>query len=358
MDSKMQGAILNGLFNLSAPIQVFCPTGNCRWNEYTTFGVSSSCTNVTQATVKICDPVSRGGTSCNYTTPGGFNIRYSSSQSSGGGSSIYYNTTVRTPSQSSYDKAINSSISDFAFATFDQGTYTKYGVVECSMKWAARTISNTTVVNGTFKSGTSRNHDLTGVQNPFRDKSGQKYWDSFNVTDNGLDGLPPGTNMTFSISPQDNINVRTFLKTIFESKINDPFGLALLNSTSMARTLEMISTSMTYFMGRSPSGQNITGESIVSEQYIQVHWPWTIIPVLEVCMAVALLICTLLHTSRRGVVAWKSSGIVPLLTMLDGWEGKDMGGAPWRELEKRSKGMKGIMVEDEQGVPYFRRADH
>jgi hypothetical protein len=39
---------------------------------------------------------------------------------------------------------------------------------------------------------------------------------------------------------------------------------------------------------------------------------------LEVIMGIAFLVATLVHTWRRGVVAWKSSAIVPLLTHMEG----------------------------------------
>jgi hypothetical protein len=40
---------------------------------------------------------------------------------------------------------------------------------------------------------------------------------------------------------------------------------------------------------------------------------------LEVIMGIAFLVATRVHTWRRGVVFWKSSAIVPLLTHMEGW---------------------------------------
>jgi hypothetical protein len=349
----MQGAILNGLYNLSAPVKVTCPSGNCRWNEYTTFGVSHDCNNVTLATTKTCNTSIPRVTDCNYTTPGGFNIHYQGHQSSGGGSALYFNSSARIQISSGINELINSSIISFALARFMD----EYSVSECSMKWVARTFSNTTVVNGTFNAGPWHDHELQPVKNAFQNESYGKWWDSFNITNDSLIRFPNGSNSSFSVSPRDNTEIKEFLKRVFESAIDDPFGLALLNSTNLTNTLGMISTSMTYFMGQSSSGEEITGDSITSEQYIQVHWWWITIPAIEVCMAVALLFCVLIHTSRKGVVAWKSSGILPFLTVMYGWENKQMSGAPWRELERRSKRMKGMMIEDEDGVPRFARVD-
>jgi hypothetical protein len=352
MDFKLQGTIVNGLYNLSVPVQVSCPTGNCRWNQYTTFGVASNCNNVTQATLKTCDTSVPRTTRCNYTTPSGFNIRYSGYQSASGGYAPYYNSSARTQDTPGYNKSLDSStMINFALARFMKN----YSVTECSMRWVARTFNNTTVMNGTFNPGTWCDHELKKVENPYQNDPHSVQWDSFNVTNDSLTDFPRGLNSTFFVSPRDNTEIQEFLKKLFESAIDDPLGLALLNSTDLTKTLEMISTSMTYFMGRSPSGNEITGDSITTEQYIHVQWPWIIIPVLEVSMAISLLICILIHTSRKGVVAWKSSGIVPLFTVMQGWEEKQMSGAPWRELDRRSKEMKGMMVEDGSGVPHFTR---
>lgn len=350
MDPKMQGAIVNGLFNLSAPVQVSCPTGNCRWKEYTTFGVASDCTNVTMATNETCDNSEPGTTTCNYTTPGGYVIGYESVSSSGGGTNLYFNATARTASTDSSTKLSNSTIISFALAKFWD-----YSVNECSMRWVARTFSNTTVVNGTFTPGPSHDYGLIGT-NPSQDDRAIRDWDIFQVPNGSLATFPNGTNSTFSISPTDNSQIKSFLRTVFQSTINQPFGLALLNSTNMTDTLNMISTSMTYFMGRSPSGQAVTGDNITSEQFIHVHWGWISIPVLEVVMTLALLACTLVQTSRKGVVAWKSSAIIPLLTSMRGWDDRDFGAISCRGLEKRSRGVKGTMVEDERGRLFFQRA--
>jgi hypothetical protein len=86
-----------------------------------------------------------------------------------------------------------------------------------------------------------------------------------------------------------------------------------------------------------------------------VHWLWIILPLTEVVMSVAFLICTLIHTQRQGVAVWKSSGIVPLLTVMVGWDNSELGAGSWKEVEKRSKNMRGRLVVNDGSVLGFHR---
>lgn len=265
MDPKMQGAIVNGLFNLSAPVQASCPTGDYRWKEYTTFGIASKCTNVTMAPNVTCKNPDPRSTRCDYTTPGGYVTGYGRSTSSDGGSVMNFNATARTASAAICTELDNGAIITSALAKF-----LDYSANECSMRWAARTFSNTTVVNGIFYPGSSRYHELIGT-NPSQDARTIRVWNIFQVPNGSLATSPSGTNSTFSTSPTDNGQIKSFLRTIFEPMIKEPSGLALLNSTNMTDTLNMVSTSMTYSMVCSPSEQ-VAGDSITSEQFIHVHW--------------------------------------------------------------------------------------
>ncbi|KAF2133159.1 hypothetical protein P153DRAFT_353569 [Dothidotthia symphoricarpi CBS 119687] len=354
MDPKLQGAILNGLYNLSAPVQFTCPSGNCRWNEFSTLAVTSSCKNVTADTEILCDDESRS-MSCNYTTPSGFFISSNTHQSSGGGSFTYFNTSARTNTLSNSNDIYNSSLVSFAMANmYNSMNLELPDVTECNIRWCARINRDVNVVNGTFNPGVTEDVELIGIENPYQVRGTTRQWDSFNTTDEYTSF--PG-NRSFSVSPNDNIQIKDFLQTVFSSTIDDPFGLALLNTTNLTDTMASISVSMTYAFGQSPSGTKLEGESITSEQYILVHWPWISLPLAEIVMGIAFLICTLAHTRRKGVVAWKSSGIVPMLTVMDGWDTKDLRAASWREVEKRSEHMRGLLETSREDVQYFKRMD-
>ncbi|KAI4925968.1 uncharacterized protein J4E92_006705 [Alternaria infectoria] len=223
-------------------------------------------------------------------------------------------------------------------------------LTECDMRWVGRHVRNMNVVNGTFNPGIIQDYELYGIANPFN----PDYWVSFNVSN---ETTTFSGNTTFSVGPVDNEGMMTFLSGIFSSTIKDAYGLALQNSTNLTQTVQAISTSLTYAFGQGPSSINLPGRTITTEQYIKVHWAWISVPVVEVIMGIAFFVATLVHTWRRGVVAWKSSAIVPLFTHMEGWHPEESRMGSAREVEKRAKEMRGLLERDEDGGQRFRRMD-
>ncbi|EUC46608.1 hypothetical protein COCMIDRAFT_35835 [Bipolaris oryzae ATCC 44560] len=349
MDPKMQGAILNGLYNLSAPIQVQCQTGNCRWEEFTTLAVTSECRNVTSSS-KINCQVARGTRSCNYTTPSDFFISSYTSFSSGGGSSTGFNSTARPPQTTSQlGEVLNSTLLEFAAAkTSRPFSDEKPEITECSMRWVARLVQNTTFSNGTFHPGIAKDYELIGVENPFN----KNPWVTFNVSDEN--DTFPGNN-SFSVLPTDNSRLMGFLNMVFSSSKKDTFGLVLENVTDFTQTMESMSNSITYTLGQSRTGMELAGEAITFEQYVYVNWGWIILPIVEVAMGIAFLFATLLQSWRKGVVAWKGSAIIPLVTEMEGWRSGEYRAGSAREADKIARGMTGLLESKEDGGQIFRR---
>lgn len=370
MGPKMQGAILNGLFDLSAPIMYTCSTGNCQWDDFSSLAVTSSCQNVTSNTNVSCG-TSAGSRTCNYTTPAGFLIQSRSSSRSGGGFSTNFNSTAFMPD--SYDMSvmdpreelINSTIARVAMANL-QGDFnmTRPEVLECDMRLCARVTRNLTITNGTFNAGDSEMIELEGVAGRYEEslKPGvrsNRDWYTFNIT--GDHPSYPG-NRSFSYNMVDIEGVKGFLYDIFTSNAGtagsggmSPYYWPLMNSSDKAGTVAAISNSMSYAFAHAPSGQELKGRALSEEIYIRVHWYWVILPLTEVVMGIAFLMCTLLHTHRKGVAVWKTSGIVPLLTVMVGWDNSDLGAASWKEIQQRSKDMRGQLVTNDGDVQGFHR---
>jgi hypothetical protein len=57
----------------------------------------------------------------------------------------------------------------------------------------------------------------------------------------------------------DNENAMAFLIKTFSSATNNPFGLALFNSSIFTESVAMISMSMTSALGQAPSGTKVHG---------------------------------------------------------------------------------------------------
>ncbi|KAF3053385.1 hypothetical protein E8E11_011807 [Didymella keratinophila] len=192
MGPKMQGAILNGLYNLTTAVQFFCSTGDCQWAGFSSLAVASTCTNVTSDTETLCG---RSGSwfGCNYTTPAGFFVTSSHSARSGGGTSTSFNTTAFKPASYDYgpiddrSSPVNSTIARIALVNLDgEFNMTRPDVSECNMRLIARVTRNLTVTNGTFNPGSFEDIELEGVPGRYDDaqQSGTSVrdWYTFNIT--------------------------------------------------------------------------------------------------------------------------------------------------------------------------------
>lgn len=373
MGPKMQGAILNGLFNLSSPVQFTCTTGNCRWDEFSTLAVTSSCQNVTSQTVVRCErSISKLETDfvCNYTTPAGFFIKASSRQNVvNSGSITSFNSTafdlLSDDPHHFRTELINSTLAKIALANL-QGNFnvSNPDILECDMRLCARVISNLTVTNGTFDTGSFDDIELEGVPSQW-DKDQQagvggflRDYYTFNIT--GDHPTFPG-NHSFSIHTIDIEDVKSFLYDIFTSTYTgssvSPYYWPLMNSSDHTKTVAAISQSMSYAMAQAPSGETLEGRAFITELYIQVQWPWIILPLAEVVMSIGLLVCTLGYTRHKGVPAWKSSGIVPLLTVMMGWDNSELRATSARDIGKRSQVMRGQLVTNHGDIQAFYRTD-
>jgi hypothetical protein len=348
MNPMMEGAILNELYNLSAPVRFECQTGNCQWDVFSTLAVTSNCTNVTSSTRVLCDKIPNGDL-CNYTTPSRFFIEGMVAMLNGLISDIYFNSSVTYQPDSQFGEAKpNSTIMSFAAAKMlSPFSLFHPEVMECDMRWTSRLTHNVTVINGTFYPGVSQDIELLYMDNPFDTDQ----WVVFNVTGD-YTAFPD--NRSFSINLLDYIQTASFLYDVFSPQFN---AIALANSTSLTETLGMMGSSMTYVLGQAQSAEKVPGQSISTEQYIFVSWPWIVLPIMEVLMSIALLICTLIHTRRKAVIAWKSSAIAPMLTSMDGWNTEDLRTTSARDLKKRSETMRGLLLLDEHNVQSFTRVD-
>lgn len=342
MDPKIQGAILNGLYNLSAPVQIECQTSNCQWDLYTTLAVTSRCENVTSATTINCANAGQLY-SCDYNTPGGFLVQSRVFSSSASGSATRFNSTAITPLR---DDVL---VIFAAVNMLEPYSLEAPDVTECEMRWVAQSVQNTTVTNGTFHPGITQNYELQFLEDA---TNGADYMLKFGVSDEST--TFPG-NSTFSIFWPDHYEIQRFLKELFSSSITDPFGIALQNSTNLSQTVAMISDSMTYAMGQSPSGIKLPGQAITTEQYIRVNWGWIGLSIGEVSMGIAFFITTLIHTWRRKIATWKSSAMILLLTEMEGWHPGDIRMGSAREIEKRANEMRGLLESSESGGQRFRR---
>jgi hypothetical protein len=74
-------------------------------------------------------------------------------------------------------------------------------------------------------------------------------------------------------------------------------------------------------------------------------------------MGIAFMVCTLLYNHRLGVTVWKSFNIVPLLTVMVGWEDDELKATSLKVLEESSRRMKGRLVLDQVNAQEVHRTE-
>jgi hypothetical protein len=213
-------------------------------------------------------------------------------------------------------------------------------VTECELRWCVRVTRSMTVTNSTFDPRRIRQYRVDLNHGRFRPSSFQALRKWYTFTASNEFGLFLG-NRSFSVDVNEDNGIKRFIEDISITARDDSFFLPLANSTDRTETVTLIARSMTYALGQSLSGTNLEGETITSEQYIRVDWPWIALPLARVVMSIAFMVCTLIHTLRKSVTPWKSSNTVSLLIGMVGWGDNKLEATSWRDVKERSKGMKG-----------------
>ncbi|KAI1118103.1 hypothetical protein F5Y14DRAFT_297331 [Nemania sp. NC0429] len=326
IESKMQGAIMSGLYNTEAPVKVQCPTGRCTWPPFTAMALAAQCSNVTQST-KINCTFDGPSNKCIYTTPGGYHISTEASYSQGGASYILFNSSSTSQWDRGSDWA-NSTLLKLAAVNISSTTTANGGTdadyqspyaIECDMSWVARTFQGINVVNGTFAAGTIEDHDLEGIARPKLKTPESGWWFpgpyQFRIKDASDKTLQ---DLTFSINPNDYGIIAGHLQEVFSSNSDDNFGMALMQSSDMIGTIQNITTSITYAVGQGKNATLLAGTALTSETYISVQWVWFILPALTILSSLVFLLTTVIHSKRQDVASWKQSSLLPLFTRFVG----------------------------------------
>ncbi|KAI0377469.1 hypothetical protein F5Y04DRAFT_291810 [Hypomontagnella monticulosa] len=349
----MQGAILNGLYNLDSQIKFQCPTGFCVWPDFTTLATMGRCQNVTSSTLVTCQEGQELGISkCKYTTPAGFVIgahMYGRLADTAFNSTASVESVFRGYETGKTDRNYASFVS-FATANIIQRDIKRLDIMECNIGWSARRYSGFSVRNGTYSPGVidesflgrlNRPPELTNLSSVFR----------FTLT-------PSKTNASdsdiFNINISDHYWIGFYLAKIFSSSDEDDFGKVLRDSPSIEMTVHNITDSITSALRNSRNATRVVGDAFADEQFISVSWPWITLLLVEVLMGLALLGITLQITKREGLVSWKSSSLVPFFIETRGWDTKGMTDMSVNGIENFSRRIHGSLVSDRRTATFFK----
>ena len=330
MDLSMQGAVLRGLYNLGSPA-VFNCTSKCQWNStYYSLGFSSTCADVTEATIRLHPNASATWNTTSVlreqdmvlTTPGGVKLPALFSKTSwqtvvtvnatklANQTSEFVNGTwVPTLMRPEFARIgvfrVPVNTTDFFF------TPANMTIFECDIALAAYRYSNLS----------SSGQNLTiGSLEPIRLDPGvitlqQSDTSAAHVTFN-QSGLPL---MRVSVSDIAALQL-LFTSNRFSGRIYE--GLNgfpdqgtgdAFRSGDIAQTMRSMVDSMTNQL-RATYNVTARGQSINPTVFIEVEWAWITLPLTVQVIAIAFTITVMIRSARTtGLPLWKSS-TVALLT--------------------------------------------
>ncbi|KAF2403822.1 hypothetical protein EJ06DRAFT_546940 [Trichodelitschia bisporula] len=330
-DVQMRGAIARGLYGIDVSPQFTCAS-SCTWpGPYVTLGYTSTCQNVTEAslkTMKCGRDKGGGGSVCNMTTPRGIDLQVVFIPTEIA-TVLYVNSTAEMMHfrfDANQNVRANASNEVIAFAVYQRNAKDAENpptnvtaaqeIVECQIRHVAHKYSNLSTSGPTLNIGKTEVIDLpVGI---YEDRPDRPIW--FNHTD-----LPAlSINAVDWQSVQDYLLRGIFNGTIFaggqpsQEAIVQAAGFFGKNVTSI---VERMTASMTERLRTGPQQQAATGITMGSQPFVHVRWVWMSLSIITAVLVALLLLATALYRGNgRETALWKSSAAALLFYQLEGWQ--------------------------------------
>lgn len=87
----------------------------------------------------------------------------------------------------------------------------------------------------------------------------------------------------------------------------------ILRTGNLGQLLESMSISVTDTIRTNSDGNKVPGQAYRVETFIDVRWPWIILPVLVTLGSIALLLGTAMGSKQQNTVLWKCN-VLPLIS--------------------------------------------
>jgi len=358
----MEGAIVEGVYGLNRPPQADCPTGHCEFPTFTSLGICTKCTNVTAATLPVCEFPNDTVSYCSFQTSSGINISLVSTWDSmvpydhGDGYDRVAYSYVHIQTESSSDDSnvtiagIHSPLSAFASVRFNSypayllPQLTPYEIEECAFYFCEKVYENATVRNGLISADPTPEKSRQLYETPWSAENDTYSWRylSFYVSDNWLSTYrstvatvngtapsgdykaPPGREFLYAVHGSDIMHISEGLRRIFNLTGSDDIEMGagqfdfiatpLWQASDLGDLIANVSTSMTDNM-RSASSiiARVQGITYGQETYVEANWPWLALPAGIVLLGTAFLAVTIVSTAKHHALLWKSSSLALLL---------------------------------------------
>ncbi|KAL5335742.1 hypothetical protein BJX70DRAFT_374373 [Aspergillus crustosus] len=326
-DPKMQSAVIQGLYGIDTPATFNCP-GACRWTgSYTTLGFKSDCQNVTQETLRSqeCARPSPQSSSqqCNMTTPGGLALS-TNHMLTESGTSYYMNATSMLGDFALGVPDTFPEITRFALfrSTPDHNFVLRdINITECSLSVTGYEYTNAKANGSDFAFDETRTIEYD-PQNPWRSTNsgtGTGLWGTLYTNDSLIDGhQTPGFEISYSnlIALVNFFESQTLVTEWIEGSFanaNPGLAAALAGNVDITDRFNRMASSMTDYLRYGPNTLSATGERVESVPFVEIRWPYFIVPILTEAVAVLFAGWTILaNRGSRNVPLWKSSMLAAL----------------------------------------------
>ena len=388
MGYPMQRAVYGGLFSDSEPTLWNCPTGNCTFDSFDTLGVCQSCSDISTRTRLVCQkwngPITNNTDyECWYHSPSGGVFKGCSNFGMQAPEACFFTNENRGRSKFTAIANIAPNLTTLVNfvaihipknravirpnVTMPRGT-----IVECSIDWCARSYRDWNVTNNRLYNSTNFTSPL--LPSPYDVYTGLDVKDAIYKSTDPIPGMEG--NLTFGIAGRESTQLKSFLANLFTTSLNDSDpsanwppklspkdqitmsrALFQANGGSMKQTVAALAISLDTLVRNGQYGEKVNGTTYKSETYINVNWPWLIMPTVLVLFGIVFLLAALVQTWWYKTVQWKSSSLAPLFHGLEGWSAPELNVHGRRHMEAAAEHMHVQLRPDERGEIRFVRAN-
>ncbi|CAI7592927.1 unnamed protein product [Penicillium pancosmium] len=345
-------SILSGLSQTNTPLEPQCDASSCKFSEFVTLGLCSECEDVTARTNQRCKaqedsllwksqpPIFKKiPITCSYQSPNNFSFDVELLDGVGvlqylnGEMTFDVNYWISRPREDGPIFGIQSPLLSFVTANYSVLlNYTpsnvtvlppKPSVTECAIYYCERQYAASSFL---ASNQSSRSVHLFDTQQLIARDALDNDADYYQTASVHF-GPPNGTatlsrNSSYSIDHHTFSSFRDTMRSIFNSTLDstpsgsrsDVLNMAtILRTSNLGQLLESMSISVTDTLRTNSHANKVPGLAYQVEMFIEVRWPWIILPVIVTLGSIALLLGTAMGSKQQKAVLWKCT-VLPLLS--------------------------------------------
>ncbi|GAW17768.1 hypothetical protein ANO14919_072350 [Xylariales sp. No.14919] len=358
---NLQTAIAGGIVGSVPPVNFYCPppATQCTWPPFSTLAVCSTYSNPTNTVKPECTTDKYNNTICDYRFPQGANLSFPlSPDATNLGNSLLNSSGGLSNLNDVFMGRLDGIRRQ---ATGDVLTAIHYDDPQpFSMTWNYCIKTYSKVLASPTGIHTAEYTSVPLLRNDSI-PAGIQPWNSFSH---------PSSDIIFNLTASVQTGVWEQLSNLMSRELTDHFetesqtadfsvGEFMLYADLANMTKNIEETLSNQIRSSSPGDNGWAemwpGQAFYEETYWQVHWPWILVPVIEVLLAGSLLAVSI--TVTRAQPLFKSSTLALLYHGLDGIEEDENLRGDWvnnlDDLEKMAKGVDVELKKDSNGSLKF-----